>query len=200
MASDSVFAVTDLGTSIDTSEITDGAVTTAKIAASAVTPAKLDTHYVQLVSETVLGSAAASITFSSLDSDTDDNYLLILTAPAGDGNQIRIFFNGDETASNYYTQRLEATSSTVTGTRYNLPLLGAAGGSGTSIVTEISVHNSKAIACGFQVLNAASSVTWEARSVKSVNNADPITSIKIAKDSGNLPSGTTARLYRRGIT
>jgi hypothetical protein len=67
---------------------------------------------------TVTGSAATSLTLSGLDLSTDGAYYVVYSlgnASAGSSIDVSMFFSGDTTATNYYTQQLLANNTSVTG-------------------------------------------------------------------------------------
>lgn len=80
----------------------------------------------EVVQKTVLTSAAASITMSGLDVNTDVSYILfyrVLNNVAA-VRVLYLFFNGDTTASNYHSQKLAVGHTSVAGYRYNDPRIG----------------------------------------------------------------------------
>lgn len=87
-----------------------------------------------LAEYTVIGSAVTSIDFSGLDVNTHKSYrieveLINATASLFD---CYCFVNGDTTITNYYSQVIDANSTTIVGGRYNYPSIGSVGASSTS--------------------------------------------------------------------
>lgn len=77
-----------------------------------------------LADYTVSGSAITSYTFSGLKLNADEEVVLVSThINTGTGSALILYSNGNTTASNYYSQRVSANSTTVSGVRYNIPYI-----------------------------------------------------------------------------
>jgi hypothetical protein len=149
-----------------------------------------------------LGSAASSITFSSIAATYTD-LRIVITGTIIAGNVYRIQYNGD-TGSNYSITILEANGSTVGSARST---------GGTSILAGFTYGGSDTIPqfVSYDVFSYAGSTFKTALATASVDqngsgsitrvvglwrNTAAITSIAITTSSGgNVPSGTTATLY-----
>lgn len=105
-----------LGSSIEAGEITDGAVTSSKVGAGFMT----------LVETKTVTSATQSHTFSSLDSDTDDTYILIynIVNDNASTSTLSLYLNGDETDANYDSERMHLSGSTLSAGRNNNSQMG----------------------------------------------------------------------------
>lgn len=77
-------------------------------------------------SDTLSTTGAQSISISSLDLDTDKHYLLMVhgLCKATDAGWIRMYYNDDTLATDYYEQRLRANDTTLSGARSNDPKIG----------------------------------------------------------------------------
>lgn len=80
----------------------------------------------KIVDEVVTGSAVTSIDITGLDLDAAKCYMIVFRTqnPTGSGAYMRLYFNGDTTATNYWRQFVEASAAVVTGTRGNDPTIG----------------------------------------------------------------------------
>lgn len=76
---------------------------------------------------TVTGADATDITISGLDLDTDGEYVVTFDLDNGSGStmNLSLFYNGDTTAANYYTQVMSANGSTAAAARANNAILSA---------------------------------------------------------------------------
>jgi hypothetical protein len=149
-----------------------------------------------------LGSAAATITFSSIPATYTD-LRIVITGTIIAGNVYRIQYNGD-TGSNYSITILEANGSTVASNRST---------GGTSILAGFTYGGSDTIPqfVSYDVFSYAGSTFKTALATASVDqngsgsitrvvglwrNTAAITSIAITTSSGgNVPSATSATLY-----
>lgn len=76
-----------------------------------------------IVEDRVLGADATSTTFTGLDGDADEIYLLEGWAEFDGGVSADITFNSDTTANNYAYQRITASSTTASASIGSLPSL-----------------------------------------------------------------------------
>lgn len=155
------------------------------------------------IATTTLGSAAASITFSSIvGTYTDLRVVLTVNTTSVDARIVRCTFNGD-TGANYSATRLQgngtaAASSTSTG-QANIPLTLNATTSTTiptlytfDVFSYAGSTNKTILAEGNADKNGSGTVD---RTVGLWRNTAAITSINITPSSGNFNTGTTATLY-----
>ena len=155
------------------------------------------------IATTTLGSAAASITFSSISSAYTDLRLVIVATMDSGGTMPTLQFNND-TAANYSTTSLYGTGASAGScrtTNYNYFELGgeSTGGSTTipmlltiDIFSYAGSTNKTILGSESNDLNGSGEVT---RRVGLWRSTSAITSIKIPTSSGNLKAGTTATLY-----
>jgi hypothetical protein len=89
-----------------------------------------------IASQTLTGTAT-SVDFTGLDLDTDNEYWLQFTAHVNSAGSpdTYLYFNDDTTATNYYTQRFMASSTSISGIRWNTSWLAQCNG------TETFMHN-----------------------------------------------------------
>ena len=79
-----------------------------------VTADKVGYKTLELISSETLTETATAIEFTSLDSDVDNQYQMILKVPKSTiGNILYLSVNGDTTAANYRSQRTRYQGSTV---------------------------------------------------------------------------------------
>jgi hypothetical protein len=152
-----------------------------------------------LIEDTVLGSAAASITFSDLGDWT--KFRLTLYA-IGDGSAkvVSARLNGD-TGTNYARQQLGANSTTVAGERvtgdtdFNINSVATLGANQMMLCTlEISKPLTTTPARGTASVAYNSTVVLEEFAYEWNNTADLISSITILSSSGNFAAGSRAVL------
>jgi len=78
--------------------------------------------YWEKIGDVTLSTAATSVSFDGLDLDSDGLYLLIfydVNASSTDSNWIKLYFNDDTTATNYYRQYIQGDNTTVGSARAN---------------------------------------------------------------------------------
>ena len=154
--------------------------------------------YTQIAS-TTLGSAASSVTFSSIAGTYTD--LVLVTAVANNtasGNYFGMQFNGDTTA-NYSQTQLYGDGTSAASSRYT--------GNGTIIAGWTSTSISTLI---FNIMNYANTTTYKTALIRNANSAyregawvalwrktpEAITSITMASEGATLfTAGSTFTLY-----
>jgi hypothetical protein len=153
------------------------------------------------IATTTLGSAAASITFSSI-AGTYTDLRLVFVAKSTNGDNIRIQFNGDTSSSNYSSTWISGNGSTASSSRntdlsriqlpssldstqpalVTIDIFSYAGSTNKTVLVEESKD-----------LNGSGVV---ARQVSCWRNTSAITTIFLeSQGGGTFMSGTTATLY-----
>jgi hypothetical protein len=143
------------------------------------------------IATTTLGSATATVTYSSLGSYTD----IVIIYNGTTGNNLSLQFNSD-TGSNYSITRIQGTGTSATSARYS---------NQTSMFGPYSTANTVAI---WQVMNYSNATTYKTGLARGGGadygteayvglwrNTAAITSITVLAPSGNLASGSTITLY-----
>lgn len=151
--------------------------------------------YTPLATQT-LGSAAASVTFSSISGAYTD-LVLIVNGTAGSGLNMLMQYNSD-TATNYSTTRILGDGSSATSDRITTSADMYIGVMGTVNTTNvIQIQNYSNSTTYKTALSRANSTTiWTAAMVGLWRSTSAITSIKIyLASAGSFQTGTTATLY-----
>jgi len=153
------------------------------------------------IATTTLGSAAASITFSSIAGTYTDLRLVFVCTNVSGGDQVKITFNG-VTGTSYSSLYMYGDGTTAgSGSATNQPEINAAvGGTSTTIPTMYTADifsytgstNKTCLVTGSEDKNGSGLVS---RTVGLWRNTAAITSITIAKSGGTYAIGTTATLY-----
>jgi hypothetical protein len=149
-----------------------------------------------------LGSAAATITFSSIPATyTDLKLVLVVNTTSVDLRSIRLTFNAD-TATNYSTTRLSGDGSTASSNRSTTQANITPFTSLTSstiptfytfdVFSYAGSTNKTLLAQGSADLNGSGGVN---SAVGLWRSTAAITTIGLALNSGNYNTGTTATLY-----
>jgi len=155
-----------------------------------------------LIASQTLGSAAASITFSSIAASWTDLRIVLVGQHATSSVNLFMRYNSD-TATNYsvtylYGDGSSATSATSTSQTY---LLMTAGGNLTSTVPELftvdifSYNGSTYKTCLMTSSEDRNGTGYVERFVGLWRSTSAITSVTFALSSGNFAIGTTANLY-----
>ncbi len=142
--------------------------------------------------QVVSGAAVTSITFSNLNINLDDIYIIHCTIKNVDAGirYARIFINGDTTEANYHSQYLIATGAALSYNRVNAPFvtdIAATGNDGyaysiLNIMLDIrGIARIIAKSCGYSAAN----VKIEDRAITYNNVIANITSITIDLDAAN---------------
>lgn len=175
---------------------------TAQIANGAVDSTKLSGGVIGVEDSQVLGSDTTEIEYTGLAIGTAKFYILHLQGANGTGNNAgyRLYFNGDETDTNYYMQLLSVDSTTVSSSRSNSPVILQVDGN-VSYVATINIYRDQA-GFGRALVTAStkdgSAVRTEQYSLctASVLGAD-LTTIKLKSDvAGSFETGTKLDLYK----
>ena len=151
--------------------------------------------YTEIVSQT-LGSATASVTFSSIPSTYTD-LVLVVTGTVSLADNVTLRFNGDS-GSNYSWTYLAGTgSSAISGRSANTTSILTAGLGTTTIANTIwHIQNYSNSTTNKTVLNRGGRaddgvVGW----VGLWRNTTSITSLTVGAGAGNLSTGSTFSLY-----
>jgi hypothetical protein len=159
----------------------------------------MPTTYKPIQTQT-LGSAVASVTFSSISGAYTDLIIVCQTGPGASGNGVYIQFNGD-TASNYSTTDFWGDGSSASAGRTSSATFMRILGRGTGASNNL---NNNGIT---QILNYSNTTTHKTMLARSNapagaggtaglwRNTSAITSLTITSESGNLISGSTFTLY-----
>jgi len=141
------------------------------------------------------------VDFVNLDINRDWFYILmysIQNSYAGD-TEIRIFFNGDYTSTNYYRQYLDANGGTVGAGRGNISGIGSLK-NGESGEGQIFIHQDNAgyiLAQGYENYGVGANVIVELKITSTANPKNNLTSIRItAVASGAIGAGSRFILAR----
>jgi len=153
------------------------------------------------IATTTLGSAASSITFSSITSAYTDLRIIMNVAGGGSSNFVQIRFNSDAT-SNYSRTSLIADGSTVTSTR------ASATNGLLNVAASGSVQPELILADIFSYSNTSVYKTWLSSDNSDANGSGnvgrivglwrstaAIDTILLQGNTGNFAAGTTATLY-----
>jgi hypothetical protein len=151
------------------------------------------------VGEVTLTEEANSITFSELDLNTDQVYILFLHTKLSASTDICLVINGDTTVTNYYMQRFIANNTSVAGLRNSSnTMLGAVANYCSSITGFIQFDlDGNVQYSGFGQENAPASITLRNQYVRHNSVEENVTSVGV-KVSGeyNFPVGTRFLLCR----
>lgn len=98
----------------------------------------------ELLADIIVGTAVTSVDITGLDIGKDDELLLVSDFNFSQDNAVLIMINNNLTSTNYYCQRLVATSTTVTAERGNYPRITSSLETGTKneTITKIKLTNS----------------------------------------------------------
>ena len=141
------------------------------------------------------------VDFTSLDINTDRFYILFVNAknPTGSSYSLLLFRNDDYTATNYYTQFIGASGTTVSAGRENRPgfiYLPA----GIALISQMFIGRDPdgyMQATGLSMRNRGANVHLENKYISSTNTTANITSIRIAaQQSGGIGAGSKLLLCR----
>lgn len=155
----------------------------------------------QLVAEdTVSGSAATTVTFTGLDINSDEHYILLYRITnTATGSWISLYVNNDTTATNYYSQTVDVNATTFTGSRNNAPYIGNINASdeGVGIVNifrDVSGYFKFASDVVWHTGASVSNLNFRGSKTATVTN---ITQLDITASTANaLGINSTFKLYR----
>lgn len=158
----------------------------------------------ELLADITVGTATTSVDITGLNIGKGDEVVLVSDCvnPTGSTSSPGIFFNGNNSVSSYYVQRLTANPTTVSGQRQNYNYM-------TNIVSgssAISFCNIKLTNSGYAVYQANTNTRYGTSNTyleggynTSTFTLSGITSIRIASDITNaIGIGSRFQLYRIG--
>ena len=157
-----------------------------------------------LIEDAVLGSAAASITFSDLGGYTKFRLTLYFIQDAGvSGEPPRFRFNGD-TGTNYARQGTSASSTTVAGARvtgqtsidpaYSSSPVASTQGLITLEISKPLTTTPARVTAAASFMGAGPAIVYNASSAEWNNTADLISSIAVYRASNEFAANTRAVL------
>lgn len=154
-----------------------------------------------LVSEQIISTAVTSLTFSSLDSDTDAFYFLELSKDPSVACSWNLHVNGNTTVTNYYTQSLFANGTTVSGARLNNSnvIFSGTGGGGSYAQVYCTVLDNAYFAFTSVHGRNAGGTSPELQNFGGGSNftLTNITSLTLTADASNgIGVGSVIRLYK----
>lgn len=147
------------------------------------------------IATTTLGSASATVDFTSIPSTYTD-LVLVFSGSTSSGNLGKLRFNSD-TGSNYSCTILWATGSYKTSSRYTEPYLWVIPASANVMQNAIISINNYANANTYKTYLARANMPIESvgTTIGLWRNTNAITGIQFALSSGNYTSGSTFTLY-----
>ena len=151
--------------------------------------------YTQIAS-TTLGSAASSVTFSSIPSTYTD-LVIVMNGTATAAADVYLNYNTDTTSSNYSNTYLSGNGSTAGSGRDPIPAIGLFYTTDTNIIANIMNYSNATTykTCISRGNTAASLVITR---VMMWRNTAAINQVVVKHSTGNFNSGATFNLY--GIT
>lgn len=151
------------------------------------------------IATTTLGSAASSITFSSIASTWTDLRLVIVQTT--DGANLGIRFNSDS-GSNYSWTRLQGDGASATSARTSNATFGQLNGSGTSGtysgLAEVDIFSYAGSTYKSVLSKFSNDQNGSGNTAQTVNlwrSTSAITTVYVFAAGGSLQTGTTATLY-----
>ena len=153
------------------------------------------------IATTTLGSAAASITFSSISSAFTDLRLAIVGRYTSSGGNTRIRFNGD-TASNYSSTRIAGNGASASSDRYTSQTFQRLNFNGYSSTIPdfltVDVFSYAGSTLKTSLITSSEDQNGSGVVIRAVglyNSTSAITSIEISLSSSTMAAGFTATLY-----
>ena len=153
-----------------------------------------------LVQTQTLAAAATTITFSSLDYNSDGMYILmgIVKNHAGLANTIKLYFNNDTTDGDYHTQEVSCDNAAISGQRLNLPRLAYINLSEATFVCYIQKTPSGYIfATSFPNLEVAANIKFYFEKITMDATQANLTRLDITSNQASgMDIGTSMSLYK----
>lgn len=149
------------------------------------------------IATTTLGSAAASVTFSSISGTYTDLVLVVSGATTSGSNNLRYYYNSDNTSGLYsrttlYGDGSSAASTRSTGSNYNF----AADATTTQSPNIINIFNyANSNVFKTSLIRGGAANAYAITRVNLWRNTNAITSITVETDGSTYISGSTFTLY-----
>jgi hypothetical protein len=158
------------------------------------------------IATTTLGTAAASVTFSTISGAYTDLVLVLQTSSSHSASNAVIMQFNNDTGSNYSLTRIIGDGSSATSDRFSSVTSIDAGflpanngtGNGTIIANIMNYSNAttyKTVLGRWESMNAASGSRYTVAEVGLWRNTSAITEIDLKFVTGNLVAGSTFTLY-----
>lgn len=143
------------------------------------------------------------VDFADLDIITHKAYLICFTYknPTADSTYIYLWINGDTTGSNYYSQKVGGSGTSVSAARNNAPLIGYcdAGKNESLYGVLFRSPDGYPMYVGQQVHTTGSSTEVHMWAVTKTATVSNITSVRLAAGvTGGIGAGSRAMLFRLG--
>jgi len=146
------------------------------------------------IATTTLGSAASSVTFSSISSAYTDLVLVINGTLTGSAIKY-INFNGDS-AANYSITTLIGTGASAVSSRYGEPYLDVYNSVANPFMNVVKIMNYSNTTTYKTMIDRSNSAAYGVDATVGLwRSTSAITSFTITSESGNLISGSTFTLY-----
>jgi hypothetical protein len=157
----------------------------------------------EMISSETLTATATEIEFTGLDSDTENQYQLILKVPKSSiGNVIFLSVNGDTTTANYRNQRTRYEGSSVLTGQISNSQVGQNLGSSnwnTYAIISVAVVNGYLQAQAFSHNAETTNARVELYAITKTAAITKITSLGIySSNTDGLPVGSVVELYKVG--
>lgn len=164
---------------------------------------KIESGY-ELLADITVGTATTQVDITGLNIGKGDEIVLVsdITNAFGVDSSVVMYVNSNYTNTNYYCQELNASATSVTSGRYNVPYFGSVFTSkSTTYITNIKLTNS-----GYFVFQSNVGVSYGTSSIYIATNyvtsnftATSITSLAVKSLNTNvIGAGSRFQLYKTG--
>ena len=162
-----------------------------------------DGTFLELIEDITVGTAVDSILINGFTATKEDTLYVVsdLINSSGTNTSPYLYVNGNETASNYYAQRILAEGTSVSGTRQNAPFIGLLdNGTKALITSEIKITND-----GYYTVQSSANIKYGGSSIglndyymSSTFTISSITSLKWQTNTGGgkFSAGSRVLIYR----
>ena len=145
------------------------------------------------IATTTLGSAASSVTFSSIPATYTD-IVIVMNGTATTAADVYLNYNTDSTSSNYSNTYLSGNGSTAGSGRDPIPAVGLFYTTDSNIIAQVmNYSNATTYKTAISRSNTAASLVMSR--VMMWRNTAVINQIVIKQSSGNFNTGSTFTLY-----